>query len=72
MHRAKILVGKLWEMGKSDKMLKRSQILEEHGKMLNRIQVLEDGRVPGKEAKIEKLKGQMRTITRKAYQRLLN
>ena len=40
--------------------------------MLKRIQVLEDGRVPAKEARNWRIEGQKTTITRKAYQRLLN
>ena len=45
---------------------------KEYGKMLKRIQVLEDGRVPAKEARNWKIEGQKRRITRKEYQRLLN
>ena len=45
---------------------------KEYGKMLKRIQVLEDGRVPAKEARIWKIEGQKRRITRKEYHRLLN
>ena len=41
-----------------------------HGKMLKRIQVLEDGRVPAKEAQNWKIERQKRRITRKEYQRL--
>ena len=33
---------------------------KEHGKMLKRIQILEDGRVPAKEAKHWKIEGQKR------------
>ena len=44
---------------------------KEYGKMLKRIQVLEDGRVRAKEARNWKIEGQKR-ITRKEYQRLLN
>ena len=40
--------------------------------MLKRIQVLEDGRVPAKEAKNWRIEGQKRRLTRKEYQRLLN
>ena len=43
-----------------------------YGKMLNRIQVLEDGRVSAKEANIWRIEGQKRRITRKEYQRLVN
>ena len=43
---------------------------KEYGKMLKRIQVLEDGRVPTKEARNWKLEGQKKRITRKKYQRL--
>ena len=45
---------------------------KEHGKMLKRIQVLEDGRVPAKEARDWKIVGQKKRITRKEYKRLLN
>ena len=43
-----------------------------YGKMLKRIQVLEDGRVPAKEARNWRTEGQKRRITRKESQRLLN
>ena len=43
-----------------------------YGKMLKRIQVLEDGRFPAKEAKNWRIEGQKRRITRKEHQRLLN
>ena len=42
------------------------------GKMLKRIQILEDGRVPAKEATHWKIEGQKRRISRKEHQRLLN
>ena len=45
---------------------------QEYGKMLKIIQVLEDGRVPAKEARNCRIDGQKRRITRKEYQRLLN
>ena len=45
---------------------------KEHGKIIKRIQTLEDGRVPAKEAKDWRIKGQMKRITRKEYQRLVN
>ena len=45
---------------------------KEHGKMLKRIQILEDGRVPAKEAKDWKMEGKKRRITRKEYKRLIN
>ena len=38
---------------------------KEHGKMSKHIQVLEDGRVPAKEARDWKIEGQKRKITRK-------
>ena len=38
---------------------------KEYGKMLKRIQVLEDGRVPAKEARSWRIEGQKRRITRK-------
>ena len=41
-------------------------------KMLKIIQVLEDGRVPAKEARSWRIERQKRRITRKEYQRLLN
>ena len=44
---------------------------KEYGKMLKRIQILEDGRVPAKEARHWKIEGLTRRITRKEYQRLL-
>ena len=44
---------------------------QEHGKVLKRIQVLEDGRVPAKEAK-RRIEGQKKIIMRREYQRLLN
>ena len=44
---------------------------QEYGKMLKRIQVLEDGRVPAKEARNWRIEGRKRRITRKEYQRLL-
>ena len=42
------------------------------GKMLKSIQVLEDGRVPAKEARYWRIEGQKRRITRKEYPGLLN
>ena len=42
------------------------------GKMLKRIQILEDGRVRAKEAKNWKVEGQKRRIARKEYRRLWN
>ena len=45
---------------------------QEHGKMLKRLQILEDGSVPAKEATNRKIEGHKRRITRKEYQRLLN
>ena len=43
---------------------------KEHGKMLKRIQALEDGRVPAKEAKHRKIERQNRRVMRKEYRRL--
>ena len=43
-----------------------------YGNMLKKIQVLEDGRVPAKEARNSRIEGQKRRITRNEYQRLLN
>ena len=45
---------------------------QEYGRMLKRIQVLEDGGVPAKEARSWRIEGQKEKITRKEYQRLLN
>ena len=45
---------------------------QEYGGMLKRIQVLEDGRVPAKDARSWKMEEHKRRITRKEYQRLLN
>ena len=42
---------------------------KEYCKMLKRIQTLEDGRIPAKEAKNWRIEGQKRRITRKEYQR---
>ena len=41
-------------------------------KMIKRIQILEDGRVPAKEAKDWKIEGKKRRITRKECKRLIN
>ena len=41
-------------------------------KMIKRIQILEDGRVPAKEAKDWKIEGKKRRITRKEFERLIN
>ena len=43
-----------------------------HGKMLKIIPILEDGRIPAKEANNWRIEGQNRRITRKEYQRLMN
>ena len=52
---------------------KREQVgTNEVGKMRKRVRILEDGRVPAKEAKDWKMEGQKRTITRKGYKRLIN
>ena len=45
---------------------------KEYGKMLKRIQVLEGGRVPAKEARNWKIEGHKRRIMWKEYQRLLS
>ena len=45
---------------------------KEPGKMLKRIQVLEDGRVPAKKARDWKIERQNKRITRKEYKRLFN
>ena len=42
------------------------------GKMMKRIQILEEGRVPAKETKNWRIEGEKKRITRKEYQRLLN
>ena len=39
---------------------------KEYGKMLKRIQVFEDGRVPAKEARSWRIEGQKRRITEKS------
>ena len=44
----------------------------EYGKMLKRIQVLEDGRIPAKEVRNWKIEGQKRRITWKEYRILSN
>ena len=44
---------------------------KEYGKMLKRIQILEDGRVPTKEARNWKIEGQNTKIVRKEYKILL-
>ena len=46
--------------------------IQECGKMLKRIHVLEDGRVLATEAKIGGSKDKKRRITRKEYQMVLN
>ena len=45
---------------------------KEFGKMVKRIQILEEGRVPAKEAKNWRIEGEKKRITRKEYNRLLN
>ena len=45
---------------------------KEHGKMLKRIQILEEGRIPAKEARNWKIEGLKRRSTRKEYRRLWN
>ena len=42
---------------------------KEHGKMLKRTQVLEDGRIPAREARHWKIEGQKRRITRTEIQK---
>ena len=55
------------------KCCSREQVgTKEHGKMLKRIQILEYGRVPAKEATDSKTEGKKRRITRKEYRRQLN
>ena len=44
----------------------------EFGKMMKRIQPLEEGRVPDKEAKNWRTEGEKKSITRKEYKRLVN
>ena len=44
----------------------------EHGKMLQRIQIVEDGRVPAKEAKNWRIEGKKRRIAGKEYRRMSN
>ena len=45
---------------------------KEFGKIVNRIQILEEGRVPEKEAKNWRIEGEKKRITRNEYQRLVN
>ena len=45
---------------------------KEFGRMLKRIQTLEEGRVPAKETKSWRIEGEKKRITRKEHQRLLN
>ena len=45
---------------------------KEFGNRVKRIQILEDGRVPAKEAKNWIIEGEKKGITRKEYKRLLN
>ena len=56
---------------KTDELL-RPMGTQGYGNMLKRIQVLEDGGVPAKEATNWRIEGQKRRVTRKEYQRLLN
>ena len=42
---------------------------KEHGKMLKLVEILEDGRVPAKEAKDWKIEGKQRRITRRSEKR---
>ena len=44
---------------------------KEHGKLVQRIQILEDGSVPAKEARNWKIEGQNRRITRKRIQKMV-
>ena len=45
---------------------------KEFAKMLRRIQTLEEGRVPVKEAQNWRIEGEKKRITRTVYQRLVN
>ena len=45
---------------------------KEFGNMVKRIQTLEEGRVPAKEAKNWRIERDKKRIARKEYQRLLN
>ena len=45
---------------------------KEFGKMVKRIQIFEEGRVPAKEAKNWRIEGEKKRITRKESKRLLN
>ena len=45
---------------------------KEFGDMLKRLQTLEEGRVPAKEAKYWRIEGEKNRITRKECRRLLN
>ena len=40
--------------------------------MLKRVQTLEEGRVPAKEAKIGRIKGEQKRISRMEFQKLVN
>ena len=44
----------------------------EFGKMMKRVQILEEGRVPAKETKNWRIEGEKKRISRKEYQWLLN
>ena len=46
--------------------------IKEFSKMVNRIQILEEGRVPAKKAKNWRNEGEKKRITRKECKRLLN
>ena len=45
---------------------------KEFGKQMKRIQILEEGRVPAKEAKNWRIEGEKKRIARKEFERLLN
>ena len=45
---------------------------KEHGKMIKRIQILEDDRVPAEEARDWKIEGRKTRITREECTRLIN
>ena len=45
---------------------------KDFGKLVKRIQILEEGRVPAKEAHNWRIEGEKKRTTRKEYRRLLN
>ena len=64
--------GKEWD--KNSRIAANPELMDtkEFGKMMKLIQILEEGRVPAKEAKNWRIQGEKKRITRKDYKRLLN